>query len=116
MIRSTIMAVGLACAALPAAAEGWSISDLGEMYDRESCMDRARKVVNRYIFNNGGGETASDTWTIYAYDLTPGDQDIVIMCPWVRGDVVNAFLVVHGETDSSERQYVHGEIADYWEY
>ena len=63
MIRIATAAAILTATALPAVAEGWSVSKLGTMPSVEDCMDRARIAVNRHIFDHGGGETTSDTWS-----------------------------------------------------
>ncbi len=110
-----LLALPISVAASSASAEGWSIYDLEEVAGpRENCMQRARNTLSGYMFDNGGGETDSASWTNYAYDLEPGDQDVVIMCPVVNGGVVNAFLVVHGAASEDERIFTADEIERIW--
>ncbi|WP_300517001.1 hypothetical protein [Aliiroseovarius sp.] len=115
-LKSTTIAMLIAApATAPALAEGWSVYDLGEVPgDRENCMRRARNTIASYMFDHGGGETAVASWTTYGYDLRPGDQDAVIMCPVVNGNVVNAFLTVHGSTTEDERIFSADEIERIW--
>ncbi|MCP5036879.1 MAG: hypothetical protein GY945_04680 [Rhodobacteraceae bacterium] len=95
-------------------AEGWSVYDLGEMADRETCKSKARNVINSYIFKYGGGNTSEASWSVYGYDLEPGDQDAVIMCPWVPGGGVMAILNVHGETSDEQRIFTADTIDLFW--
>lgn len=112
---ATIALMMAAPAATPTLAEGWSVYDLGEVPGaRENCMKRARNAIASYMFDHGGGETAVASWTTYGYDLRPGDQDAVIMCPVVNGNVVNAFLTVHGDTTEDERIFTADEIERIW--
>jgi len=77
--------------------------DLGQFSNREDCMAKAEAAMQRYIDTSGGFEYQSTEWVVYGWDFTPGDQDVTIMCPWVSDTVVNAFLIVHGETTDEER-------------
>lgn len=113
MIRSTALALAMSVAALPAMAEGWSITHLETMGQTGACLDQARSVINRYMFAHGGGSTGADTWSMYGYDLEPGMQDMVIMCPSSSNQVF-AILVVQSESDSSDRGWVAQTLVDYW--
>jgi hypothetical protein len=110
--------IGAAVAAiLPAiaAAEGMTNMDLGQFSNRESCMAKAEQVMERYIRTHGGFEFQSTEWVVYGWDFTPGDQDVSIMCPWVSDTVVNAFLVVHGETTDEERIFTAETLERFWQ-
>jgi len=112
---ATIAMLMTAPAAAPALAEGWTIKDLLEVPgDRENCMARARNTIASYLFDHGGGNTSTASWTTYGYDLRPGAQDVVIMCPVVNGGVVNAFLTVHSEGSDDERNFTADEIESIW--
>ena len=113
MIRSTFLALGLSALALPAMAEGWSITHLETMTNSGACMEQGRSVINRYMFAHGGGSTGADTWSLYGYDLEPGLQDVVIMCPSSGGQVF-AILVVQSESDSDDRGWAAQTLVDYW--
>jgi hypothetical protein len=113
MIRA--FALGFALLATPAAAEGWSIFKLGTYDTVEACMQQARDVISRYMFEHGGGETGTDSWSVYGYDLEPGAQDVVIMCPVGASELVNAILVVQSESESDERSQVADELARIWD-
>ena len=115
MMRAAILAAAL----LPGAAwaEGFTIYDLGVTRDRETCLYRAERALDRYSGEHGLYEIQPTEWIVFAYDLRPGDQDVVIMCPVVGGDggrVINAFLNVHGETTPDEREFTAQEIERYW--
>ena len=105
---------GMALAASPAASEGWSISKLESMPSEQACMDKARLVINRYLFAYGGGHTGEDTWSLYAYDLEPGMQDAVIICPIGGGGSVNAMLIVQSESEAEDRTTAVTELISIW--
>ena len=98
--------------AAPVMAEGWSVYDLGGTNTKKECLSRAKTAISSYIFNYGGGHTAAAIWTVYGYDLTPGDQDAVILCDGDSG--TSASLVVHGETTEDERIFTADQIEIYW--
>jgi len=97
-----------------ASAQGWTISDLGGMPTREACMRLAEDVVHRYRRVFGGGFISTASWTQYMYDVEPGVNHVVVMCPIVNG-VFNAFLVTHGASGEENRQLVHDRLERYWE-
>lgn len=103
MRKAIILAAAAAAIPALASAEGYTNIDLGQFSDRETCMARALSAMERYINQHGGFEYQSTEWVVYGWDFTPGDQDVTIMCPWVTDTIVNAFLVVHGETTDEER-------------
>ena len=113
-----LVAVLTASLTLPAAAEGWVVMDLGETATREICMSRAESVLNGYLGSFGGHSVEKDSWTAYGYDLKPGDNDVLIMCPVVNGGVYNAFLVVYGafvETTDDHTDQVTAELQHLWD-
>ena len=71
MIRSTFLALGLSALALPAMAEGWSITHLETMTSSGACMEQGRSVINRYMFAHGGGSTGAEPYgyVVYRRDL-----------------------------------------------
>ena len=103
MTRTIALAAAAALFPILASAEGFTNMDLGQFDNREECMTRAQNAMQRYIDTHGGFEYQSTEWVVYGWDFTPGDQDVTIMCPWVSDTVVNAFLVVHGETTDDQR-------------
>ncbi|GKY90207.1 hypothetical protein [Sinisalibacter aestuarii] len=113
MIRALV--IGFALLASPASAEGWSIFKLGSYSDVDDCMQRARDVVSRYMFDKGGAETGADSWSVYGYDLEPQAQDVVIMCPVGGGDMVNAILVVQSESEAEYRVQVAEDLVQMWD-
>jgi len=102
MMRPFALALALMFPALPALANGWTIQTLGTMPSTEDCMAKARTVMGAYIFDHGGGETASDTWSVYGFALEPGAVDAVLMCPTGGGDFINAILVLYSAEDNRE--------------
>lgn len=109
------LAFVLSVTALPAMAEGWSITKLETMSNDTVCMNKARAVISQYMFDYPGGDTGADSWSVYGYDLQPGDQDVVIMCPMGGGDYVNAMLVIQSESEDNARTQVAGALVDYWD-
>ncbi|WP_299350168.1 hypothetical protein [uncultured Shimia sp.] len=102
---------------LVAQAEGYSTSDLGVLYDKAECMDRAVSVLERYKDTLGANSVSAGSWNVFAWDLEPGDQDVVILC---AGSTTNdneyrrALLVVHGEASETERLATRDVIKGYW--
>ena len=112
----TIFAAMLAAAGLSGAAlaEGYSISNLGYISSRDSCKLKAELALRRYIQTDGGGDITISDWTVYGWDLTPGDQDAVFMCPSLDSGGYQAILTVHGETTPEERIYTKDQLKLYW--
>ena len=113
MLRTLALAAALPGAAL---AEGFTVIDLGVTRDRETCMYRAERALDRYEEELGLYAVNVSDWVIFAYDLRPGDQDVTITCP-ILGEgegFVNAFLNVHGETTSEEREATADALEAYW--
>jgi hypothetical protein len=99
MTRLIIVAVLMAHLTETASAGQFRVGDLGEMPSRQSCMTVAAKVLAGYLDEYGGASVTADTgnpesWEVYGWHLRPGDNDIVITCPVVSGQV-NAFLTLY---------------------
>lgn len=109
-------AAGLAFSALAGAAqaESYDTIELGLTFDRDTCMSRAENVLYQYRNDHGGGKVFRASWVVYGWDLRPGDQDVVIMCPIVN-NVVDAFLVVHSEAAESNRDFTTQQVKWYWD-
>lgn len=114
-LKAVALSLFLPFTATQVQAEGWSVYYLGDSDTRDRCMSHARSVINGYIFKNGGGNTSEASWTVYGYDLEPGDQDIVIMCPVTQDGSVAAIMNVHGETTEEQRIFVADTIESMWE-
>lgn len=97
-----------------AMAEGYSISNLGHMASRDTCRLQAELALRRYVQSDGGGDVSSATWSIYGWDLQPGDQDVVFMCPSLDAGGYQALLVVHGEGTEDQRIYTKDTLKSYW--
>lgn len=108
------LALALGLAAAPASAEGWSIFKLDSLDTADACMSKARQTISHYMFDIGGGETGADSWSVYGYDLEPGQQDAVIICPEGPDGMVDALLVVQSESETDEREQVAQGLADIW--
>ncbi|MEL7097907.1 MAG: hypothetical protein AAGM84_03680 [Pseudomonadota bacterium] len=83
-----------------ASAEGWSISDLGNVSSRQSCMDRAVNALETWP-SNRRTSVSRGTWAVYAYNLSPGENHVVITCPNVAGQI-NAFIHIFGEDGTTQ--------------
>jgi len=112
--RSALAAVGVAICATPAAAEGWSITQLGAMSDAALCIEKARRVVEAYRGAHGGGEVTDDDWAVYAFDLAPALQDAVIFCPTAAGGSVEPFLIVQSESEPGARARAADALLGLW--
>lgn len=105
--------VGLIATGGQATAESFDTIELGITYNRAECMNWAENVLYRYKANYGAGKISRSSWVVYGWDLRPGDQDVVIMCPVVAG-TVDAFLVVHSESTQDNRMFTTGNIEYFW--
>jgi len=108
-----VAGASMVAAAGAARAESFDTIELGITYDRETCMSKAEYVLFTYKNRNGGGSVTRANWVVYGWDLRPGDQDVVIMCPIVN-NVVDAFLVVHSEGTESDRDFTVQQIDSIW--
>jgi hypothetical protein len=113
-MKQTLMIAALAALPALAQAEGFTNMDFGQFSNREDCMALAQQVMDRYIRTHGGFEYSSTEWVVYGWDFEPGDQDVTIMCPWVSDTVVNAFMVVHGETTDEDRIFTVDQLERFW--
>ena len=103
-----------------AAEEAMRVADLGPMPSRLACLEAAARVLDAYIADIGGYATSGDPenpeeWAIYGWELEPGNNDVVIACPTVAGQV-NALLTVHasGEGAAGNADSVAERIRDLW--
>lgn len=99
-------------AASPGRAEGWNIRDLGRFEDRDTCQRRAGEVMEWYKATYAATYTVQLSWTSYAYDLPPGENDAVIICS-IDGTGRRAVLVVNG-ADEASRKVVADRIEGRW--
>ena len=120
MSRLIIPAALMASFAGPAIGALFRVGDLGEMPSRQACMTAAKTVLEGYLDQYGGGSVAGDaespeSWEIYAWRLRPGDNDIVITCPVVNGQV-NAFFTRHAASDdgSADADTVIERVRELW--
>lgn len=113
---AAVVAAGTLGLAGTAAADGWNIRDLGQTIDRPECMAKADNVLRWYEQTYYASSYSQSTWTSYSYNLTPGDNDVVIMCPVVNG-VINAFMMVYTDdnTTGDEGQIVADRIQFKWD-
>jgi hypothetical protein len=102
-------------------AEVFKVGDLGEMPSRRVCLATASAVLEAYIDEFGGraanGETdIEDSWSVYGWDLRPGDVDVVITCPVVTNQV-NAFYTLYssGSTEIEDTETAAARIRELWE-
>lgn len=102
MTSKLIKTLAVVAALTPSAAfaEGWSISDLGNVADRDSCMDRAVNALETWP-SNRRTEVSRGNWAVYAYNLSPGENHVVITCPVVAGQI-NAFIHIFGEDSTTQ--------------
>ena len=88
-----------------AAEEAMRVADLGPMPSRLACLEAATRVLDTYIADVGGYAISGDPenpeeWAIYGWELEPGNNDVVIACPAVGGEVT-ALLMVHASGDAA---------------
>lgn len=113
---AAVIAAGTLGLAGTAQADGWNIRDLGVTRDRPECMAKADNVLRWYEQTYYATSFSASAWTTYSYNLTPGNNDVVIMCPIVNG-TINAFMMVYtdDETTGDEGQIVADRIQFRWD-
>ena len=110
--KAIALAAGLGLAAGAAAADGFTIHDFGYVESRDLCMQWAQEVLIEYLNSRGGFEVNQTEWVVYGWDLTPGDQDVAIMCPALPNGGYNAFMVVYGEGDNEKERTATANALD----
>jgi hypothetical protein len=121
MSRFIVAAALMAFFANPASAGLFRVGDLGEMPSRQICMTVAKNVLESYLDEYGGGSVVGDaenpeSWQVYAWDLRPGNNDVVITCP-VVAEQVNAFYTLHssGEDDEENANIAVDRLRELWD-
>lgn len=112
---ASTVALALGSLAAPAQAEGWSIFKLENVADAAACMTRARQTISSYVFDYGGNETAADSWSVYGFDLEPGQQDVMIVCLDGADGAIDALLVVQSESEREPREQVAEALVKIWD-
>ncbi|MEO0936946.1 MAG: hypothetical protein AAFY38_02200 [Pseudomonadota bacterium] len=100
-----------------AVAEGYSVSDLGNAISKEVCLQAGENAVRAYDSTFGAGQINVANWTVYGWDMTPGDQDTVIICTpstLSSAESVRAVLVVYGEQESEQRAFTRDAMKEFW--
>jgi hypothetical protein len=120
MNRFIVAAALMAFFAGPATAALFRVGDLGEMSSRQACMTAAKTMLESYLDAYGGGSVVGDpenpeSWEIYGWRLRPGDNDIVITCPVVNGQV-NAFFTLHATSDDANADTVIERVRELWKH
>ena len=122
MSRLLIAAALMAFFAGPATAGLFRVGDLGAMASRQACMAAARNVLEIYLDEHGGESVVGDvenpeSWEVYGWRLRPGDNDIVITCPIVNGQV-NAFFTLYtaGDDASDDAEIVIERVRELWRH
>ncbi|SLN33800.1 hypothetical protein ROA7023_01223 [Roseisalinus antarcticus] len=98
-----------------AAAEGWTISDLGSEAEREICMNKAAATFSSFAMKQGIEEVVGQSeWTVAGYDLRGSGIDSIIICP-IEGGLVAPFLLTYSsDNDADARQIIHDRVVDAW--
>lgn len=105
----------LLAAPAPAAAEGWTLGELGREETRPDCMQRALRVLNDFPTSQSSQNVYETEWSVMAYNLTPGDVDVVISCPHVGGSpAYYGFIHAHSELHDDTRPDMVRAIQDAW--
>jgi len=120
-VRRVVLWAVLAALPVAATAETFKVGDLGGVPSRRDCLAAAGEVLQKYIDEYGGGETTEDpagpdAWAYYAWDLRPGENDVVIMCPAIA-DRVNAFYTIHstGADSAANASAVAERLRELWQ-
>ena len=93
-------------------AEGWNIRDLGFYETKDECMRRAETVIGWYRDTYSSSYVTRLSWTSYGYNLSPGENDAVIICS-IDGTGRRAILAINGASET-DRTTVADRLEQYW--
>ncbi len=115
-LRGAAVSLCFALAAGSAAAEGWTIKDLGGIQTEAACVDLAWDVFARYRGVRSVGDLQRSGWIVYGYDLSSDDYDGVITCSYGPDDSTRATLVVYsaGDAGTEMRREIADRLELYW--
>lgn len=89
-----VLAVLLVFAASPAAANPWSVVDLGRLYKLQHCMQAARATFRSMLGEMRINRMWESNWVAYANGLK-GRHDGLISCTYGNNGGTRATLVIH---------------------
>lgn len=116
-LRGAAVSLWFALAAVSAAAEGWTITDLGGIATEAACIDLAWNVFARYRGARSVADLQRSGWIVYGYGLSSGDYDGVITCSYGPNGTTRATLVVYsaGDADTDMRREIAARLERYWD-
>lgn len=115
MIRLLAAASIAACTlSTPSLADGWSFSALEDGLDQESCMTRARAVLDIYERRFGrAADITEGSWSIAGYDIGAGVNTSFI-CR-TEGGSDPTWLITHSvDMGDDDRSTIHDRLRDIW--
>jgi hypothetical protein len=115
-LRGAAVSLCFALAAGSAAAEGWTIKDLGGIPTEAACVDLAWDVFARYRGARSVGDLQRSGWIVYGYDLSSDDYDGVITCGYGPDGTTRATLAVYsaGDAGTEMRREIADRLERYW--
>jgi hypothetical protein len=73
-----------------------AVAELGSIYGERECVARAERAFDRLREETSAGNSITDGWVVYQYDIGKSGSDAFIACVGGGAPVVQAFLSVHG--------------------
>ena len=115
-LRGASVSLCFALMAGSAAAEGWTIKDLGGIPTEAACVDLAWDVFARYRGAHSVGDLQRSGWIVYGYDLSSGDYDGIITCGYGPDSTTRATLAIFsaGDAGAEMRREIADRLERYW--
>jgi hypothetical protein len=114
MLRTLAAAAIAASVTAPSFADGWSFRALEDGFDQETCMNRARAVLDIYARRFGANpERVESEWSVAGYGVA-SNINTTFICR-TEGGADPVWLITHSTTSGDDqRQSTHNRIRDLW--
>ncbi|MEM7746254.1 MAG: hypothetical protein AAF409_21380 [Pseudomonadota bacterium] len=87
-----------------AAAEGFTVSDLGSVASETGCVDRAENMMRQYGQQASIGQVTRGNWSVMAFNLSSQDYEAVVSCNYGPRDQTRATMVVYSSNSGNEEE------------
>ena len=114
-MRLAIFALTAALTAGSAAAEGWTIKDLGSVPTEQGCVELGWDAFARYRRRHELNDLQKTEWVVYAFDMQGEHYDAIITCAYGPNDTTRATLAVYSKEDDGDRAWIADQVERYWD-
>lgn len=99
-----------------AAAEGFTVSDLGSVAAETACVDRAENMMREFGRRSSIGQVTRGNWSVMAFNLKTREYEAVVSCNYGPRDQTRATMVVYSSDagNEEERTQIVQQLKDIW--